>query len=528
MRSVTVSKMADSLRRLVNTSAFSLLQEKLERWNSNYLINTCDQNVSACCELIELHSRLQGQLFNLLNLCSAEGGMYGGAEILKNRLLPWLGQGFLATAGSVSTDTSLHIMAEAADKERQIAQLQDQYETQLDDLERDLNKSRTEADLLKKELEDTKDELSNTQRSATSEAIISDEELSRLKQRLAETEDELRLYKSKSGMIDDLELELRRLREDIQVLRQEKAILTGRLDDALSYVPSPRSSLKPLSTSNDVVQRIRQANLLTRFSDMFAHDRMDAMDTLRNHCDDHEMNQRIVFAAVQESFHAAKIAFRQYKSKVRATLSTTHVGPETLEEGVQNYINKNGQLLDVHTIVQDVLRALNRHPTISFPPEVDFRVLTLFIRECVKVAWSMSALPSPLDIALASDAEVYDESKYRRSYDSEYTAPLISHFIWPSLLDYTGKVLLKGEAVTRRGASLSPRRSRSPTRSSSPIRSRSRSRSASPRRLVTPSMNGSLSPGRASSPVSSRVSFGGTPRATSPRPTSVASNYSGY
>ncbi|XP_077983629.1 mitochondria-eating protein-like [Glandiceps talaboti] len=529
--------MADSLRRLATTSAFTLLQEKLERWNSNYLINTCDQNVGTCCELIELNSRLQGQLFNLLNLCAAEGGMYGGAEVLKNRLLPWLGQGFLATAATVSTDTSLHIMAEAADKERQIAQMQDQYEQQLDDLDKDLNTSRCESDNLKKELEDTKAELSSIQRQATGDAIMSDEEVRRLKQTLADTEDELRLYKAKSGMIDDLEIDIKRLRDDVLLLREEKAILTGRLDDVLLYspAPTPRSSYKlpsvPLTGGDNIVQRIRQPNLLTRFSDMFAHDRMDAMDILRNHCDDHEMNQRIVFAAVQECFHAAKIAFRQYKSKVRATLSTTHTGPETLEEAVQNYINKNGQLLDVHSIVQDVLRAMNRHPTISFPPEVDFRILTLFIRECVKVAWSMSALPSAMDVALASDGELFEDSKYRRSYDSEYSAPLVNHFIWPSLIDNEGKVLLKGEAVTRRGASLSPRRSRSrsPTRSVSP----SRSRSVSPRRMAS-SINGTLSPGRASSPISSprsssRVSFG-TPRASSPTPrsTSVASSYGAY
>nr|XP_006823080.1 PREDICTED: mitochondria-eating protein-like isoform X2 [Saccoglossus kowalevskii] len=324
---------------------------------------------------------------------------------------------------------------------------------------------------------------------------------------------------------------MRRLREDVEYLREEKAILTGRLDDVyLPYTPSPRINLKPLSVSNDVVQRIRQANLLSRFSDMFAHDRMDAMDILRNHSDDHKLNQEIIFACVQESFHATKIAFRQYKSKVRATLSTTHTGPETLEEAVQNYINKNGQLLDVHTIVQDVLRAMKRHPSICFPPEMDFRVLTLFIRECVKVSWSMSALPSPVDIAPACDGDVFEDSKYRRSYDSEYSAPLVSHFIWPALIDTTtGKVLLKGEAVTRRGASLalSPRRSRSPTRALSP-----RSRSASPRRLTSSVANGSMSPVRSSSPVgsprsSSRVSFG-TPRALSPRPTSVASNYSAY
>lgn len=44
-------------------------------------------------------------------------------------------------------------------------------------------------------------------------------------------------------------------------------------------------------------------------------------------------------------------------------------------------------------------------------------------------------------------------SRYRRSYDSEYSAPLVSHHIWPCLMQ-AGRVLMKGEACTRRGASM--------------------------------------------------------------------------
>ena len=62
-------------------------------------------------------------------------------------------------------------------------------------------------------------------------------------------------------------------------------------------------------------------------------------------------------------------------------------------------------------LFQDVLLAMNTHPTIAFPAEVDFRVLTLFIRELVKTAWSMSALPLPLDIAAARMGELYDDNK---------------------------------------------------------------------------------------------------------------------
>lgn len=44
-------------------------------------------------------------------------------------------------------------------------------------------------------------------------------------------------------------------------------------------------------------------------------------------------------------------------------------------------------------------------------------------------------------------------SRYRRSYDSEYTAPLVNHHIWPCLVQ-GARVVVKGEACTRRGASM--------------------------------------------------------------------------
>ena len=50
---------------------------------------------------------------------------------------------------------------------------------------------------------------------------------------------------------------------------------------------------------DDVTQRVRQTNLIGRFNDMFGAERLDAMDTLRRFCDDHENNQRIVFITMQ-------------------------------------------------------------------------------------------------------------------------------------------------------------------------------------------------------------------------------------
>jgi hypothetical protein len=54
---------------------------------------------------------------------------------------------------------------------------------------------------------------------------------------------------------------------------------------------------------------------------------------------------------LQEAFSAAKMAFRQFKMKTRANLAKTHYGPETLEEAVQDYINRNTDLVDTPGLV---------------------------------------------------------------------------------------------------------------------------------------------------------------------------------
>lgn len=48
---------------------------------------------------------------------------------------------------------------------------------------------------------------------------------------------------------------------------------------------------------------------------------------------------------------AAKLAFREHKMKVRSNLAITHVGPETLEEAVQDYINRNTDLYDLPGLI---------------------------------------------------------------------------------------------------------------------------------------------------------------------------------
>jgi hypothetical protein len=78
------------------------------------------------------------------------GGVYGGASVIKSRLLPWLSAQFIggATLPSV-TDATLDALSEAAAKERELQQVQDMYERSLKELETDLSVTKAEANDLK-------------------------------------------------------------------------------------------------------------------------------------------------------------------------------------------------------------------------------------------------------------------------------------------------------------------------------------------------------------------------------------------
>uniref|UniRef100_A0A8C0IRA9 Mitochondria-eating protein n=1 Tax=Chelonoidis abingdonii TaxID=106734 RepID=A0A8C0IRA9_CHEAB len=281
--------------------------------------------------------------------------------------------------------------------------------------------------------------------------------------------------------MNDYEQQVQILKDEIAILGAQKSVLHSRL--ARSRSPSPRRcqsrspSPLPLRSCSPGRARLtnaaRHARLVARFSEIYTQERLDAQNLLRTYIDDLEMVQRIIYVAAVESFHAAKMAFRQFKMRVRKTLSLTYSGPESLEDTVLDYIVRHEDLYDVQASVNEVIRAMNINPKISFPPEVDFIMISSLIRELCRVAFSMQTLVPPLDIAFGADGELFNESKYRRSYDSDFTAPLVVYHVWPALME-NDSIIVKGEAVSKRGAlvrilGLLPRsRSPSPIRSGSP------------------------------------------------------------
>ncbi|KAM8744867.1 mitochondria-eating protein isoform 1-T1 [Acanthopagrus schlegelii] len=488
--------MADTLRRLANTSSFSVLQDKLESWHKDYHVISCDQNLNRCCELIELTAKIQGQLFAILNLTAAEGGHYAGVDTLKTRLLPWLGTCFSMARPSVTDDTSLQLIQDSVEKDRRIRELSASHDSEVQKLDTQLCSTRLQLDHVRAELADAHKELDDTKSKSATTLLATEDEILQLKADLRSAHDQVEIYKRKLGALDDYERQIRLLRDEVSYVSTEKAMLQERLVRSRSPSPLPRlsRSSSPMRSESPTRAQLthssRHARLVSRFSDLYAVERLEAQTLLRRYITDLEMVQKIIFIAVVESFKTAKLAYRQFKLRVRKTLSPSHFGPESLEDAAVDYIVRNLDLYDVQSSVNDVINAMNVNPRISFPPEVDFVLISALIRDTCRVAFAMQTLAPPLDLAFASDGELYNEKKYRRSYDSEFTAPLVMHHVWPALMEGDA-VIVKGEAVTRRGALWS----RSRSQGASPVRSRSLSpsrslafkskRSLSPERLTT-------------------------------------------
>uniref|UniRef100_H0VJ89 Mitochondria-eating protein n=1 Tax=Cavia porcellus TaxID=10141 RepID=H0VJ89_CAVPO len=194
----------------------------------------------------------------------------------------------------------------------------------------------------------------------------------------------------------------------------------------------------------------RKAALLSRFSDAYSQARLDAQCLLRRCIDNAETVQRIIYIAIVEAFHVAKMAFRHFKIRVRKSMTPSYACSNDFENAVMEYIVCHLDLYDSQSSVNDVICAMNINPKISFPPEVDFCLLSDFIQEICCIAFAMQSLDPPLDIAFGADGEIFNDCKYRRSYDSDFTAPLVFYHVWPALMEIDN-VIMKGEAVTKRG-----------------------------------------------------------------------------
>ncbi|XP_023038911.1 mitochondria-eating protein isoform X1 [Piliocolobus tephrosceles] len=536
--------MAENLKRLVSNEALRTLQEKLDSWLKEYNTNTCDQNLNHCLELIEQVAKVQGQLFGILTTAAQEGGHNDGVETIKSRLLPWLEASFTAASMGKPVDSKVPSLQNTFDKERR--KDSSPRDRDMQQLDSNLNSTRSQLNQVQDDLAETEKNLEETKNRSAISLLAAEEEINQLKKQLKSLQaqedarhrntdqrsSENRRSEPRSSeerkceqwsslkrnadqrdteVTSDYKKQLRNLKEEIAVLSAEKSALQGRSSRSQSPSPAPRSRScsrsRSASPSTAVKVRspspnrsklsnvARKAALLSRFSDSYSQARLDAQCLLRRCIDKAEIVQRIIYIATVEAFHVAKMAFRHFKIRVRKSLTPSYVGSNDFENAVSDYVICHLDLYDSQSSVNDVIRAMNVNPKISFPPVVDFCLLSDFIQEICCIAFAMQALEPPLDIAYGADGEVFNDCKYRRSYDSDFTAPLVLYHVWPALME-NDCVIMKGEAVTRRGAFWNSVRSlsRCRSRSLSPICPRSqiglsmmsRSRSPSPIRCELP------------------------------------------
>ncbi|KAF6372552.1 hypothetical protein mRhiFer1_015999 [Rhinolophus ferrumequinum] len=506
--------MAENLRKLVSSESLRSMLDKLELWLRDYNKNSCDQNLNVCLEFIEQVAKVQGQLFGILTATAQEGGRNDSLEVIKSRLLPWLEASFTCASLGKPVSSKAPFPQDTLDKEKQkepgvrnwaIQQLVSELNTSPNQV----NQGQDDLAETEKTLEETKDRSSMSLLAAEEEINqlrnqVPDQrsleptrseqrsweyrspEPRRWEQRRSErrASDKRGAEKPSAEVICNYEKQIRTLKDEIAALCAEKSALQGRFARSRSPSPasrgrsrsrsrshsrshsrsrsprhsragSPSTAMVKIRTPSPSRARLssaaRRAALLSRFNNAYSQARLDAQCLLRRCIDEAETVQRIIYIATVEAFHIAKMAFRHFKTRVKKSLTPSYAGTNDCEDAVLDYILCHLDLYDSQSSVNDVIRAMNINPKISLPQEVDFCILSNFIQEICCIAFAMQTLEPPLDIAFGADGEVFNDSMYRRSYDSDFTAPLVFYHVWPALME-NDTVIMKGEAVTKRGA----------------------------------------------------------------------------
>jgi len=263
------------------------------------------------------------------------------------------------------------------------------------------------------------------------------------------------------------ECQIKELTKETLELKKENSELHGRLHKIIMESvtePAPvRLVTKPYS--NGVVPlQSRSAMLVERFTEMYKNDRIQTTNVLKG-MPDRSAAERLVFLIVEECFTVSKLEQHKMRSRMNQALQSNHQGSgeesERVDVLVENYMKKNTELYDIETLITDVMKSLHRNSSTSPYIPCNEKIIVPFIREVLRVAWALVALDPPIDLPAALEGDVMDETRYRRTYDSEFSATTIHYFVWPALLR-NRKVVCKGEVVTRR---LSSPRSRKVTTS---------------------------------------------------------------
>ncbi|XP_032223031.2 mitochondria-eating protein isoform X3 [Nematostella vectensis] len=380
------------LSNIIASADLKVLHERLITLFDESYRYTTDESTTVCCEIIEENLRIQAKLFRLLQLCCDEGGTYGGFQPLKNKLMPLLCNGLVMSHIGGSEDVKL---------------VRDKYEHMVSRLEDDLKSAQREVGELRLKLSENEEDVKCIRRQLK-DSYVADRQVTELQKRL------------------------------------QKQMLVENESEPVRMITKPYANgILPLHA--------RAPRLVERFAELYGGERLELMDALRPMGDRAE-NERLSFCIVEECFMVCKAEQRRMRKKVRHALQPPNgslIDASQTAEIVDSYMSRNTENFDVETLIPEILKCLHRNASVNQSIPYKEKLILPFIRACVRVVWSMVALQPPIDIAIALDGDIINEARYRRSYNSEFSATVVEHFVWPALMR-DGKVVAKGEVVTKR------------------------------------------------------------------------------
>lgn len=473
--------------------------------------------------LLELTARVQGRLFEALN---EEG-------VNDQKVLPLMASGRLGIpTHKVSENTELKLIKENLNKSRQLDEQRKSADyTQLA-LERELNLEKTvnkdvdrKNQLLKSELDFANSRILNT--TAKLNQTSEDLRVTQLDNALLKTAPSYLYkysdpyyygyyspyYKYKYGY-DALSYPYYsryrsylpyypyysyadgrywRSKYDEEYARVKTDLALAKADTKALLATSKRDTKACDLILGDITNDARRRRLIDKYADLFTGERLYVMKSLRGKIQEEDTIKRIIYTTVVESFRSAQRSFREFRHRARRAVVLGSVLPST-EADVHAYMIRNLDLYDYESTIFEVVRHLNADPLL--PNNINYKViLRNLITELGKIAFEMQSVFPTLDIESGYQGEIFSEDKFRRTFDAEFTAPLIGAHLWPPLINAEdNSIVLKGECATRHSPfsdtakrfkevdnSKSKRSTKSRGRSASPIRGR-KTKSASPSR----------------------------------------------
>ncbi|OAF69927.1 Mitochondria-eating protein [Intoshia linei] len=398
---------------LDNINSFMVLVRKLRQWKHMYNSNTIRDNLYQGSELFELNARLQNQIYNIIERISIHGNLqvpYTTKDLHKSRDL----------YSELKHENKINKLSSSLyKKDDLISSLKSQYELEISHLENKMRKLDTD--------------LSSTQLVTRMELDRKEREIDNIKNESRVHTQELQKLKTQNLKDSIYKNEVKNIGHKLQTLSSQPANYDS------SYITE--SHTLPRSTLNSSYRKIvsfseteNKINALkNQFDDLNSIFRQSAFDNMREYISNKEKRDCILYQVIKESFRSAQLRLPEYKLSTRDKLAIVGVSSLDLTEQTQQYIEKNSELYDHNILINDVISSLTRNIDLYLTSST-ISVIRTYVRETCKFAWNCTVLANPLTLSLSSQWELFDDYKYRRSVDSEYSSPLVQCHIWPCLM----------------------------------------------------------------------------------------------